>query len=57
MRRIWIVALAILVMGAVPVIVRGQESGQERDRTSDEEHKKVISPDAPGLAHNHRLVL
>jgi len=57
MRRIWIVALAILVMGAVPAIVRGQESGQERDRTSDEEHKKVISPDAPGLAHNHRLVL
>ena len=32
---------------------RGQESGQERDR----EHSKVITPDAPGLAHNHRLVL
>ena len=35
------------------VIARGQESGQERDR----EHSKVITPDAPGLAHNHRLIL
>jgi len=50
MRRIGVAVLAVLVAAA---IVQGQESGQERDR----EHSKVITPDAPGLAHNHRLVL
>jgi hypothetical protein len=50
MRRIGLTALAVVLMGA---IAHGQESGQERDR----EHSKVITPDAPGLTHNHRLVL
>src|SRR3954453_6096756 len=53
MRRMGVTALTVLVMAAIPVIAPGQESGQERDR----EHSKVITPDAPGLAHNHRLVL
>jgi len=53
MRRISVTALAVLLMAAIPAIAPGQESGQERDR----EHSKVITPDAPGLAHNHRLIL
>jgi len=53
MGRIWVTGLAFLLAAAGGAIVRGQESGQERDR----EHSKVITPDAPGLAHNHRLVL
>jgi len=53
MRRIGVTALAVLFVGAMLPIAQGQESGQERDR----EHSKVITPDAPGLAHNHRLVL
>ena len=38
---------------AIAASAPGQESGQERDR----EHSKVLTPDAPGLAHNHRLIL
>ena len=53
MRRMSVTALTVLVMATIPVIAPGQESGQERDR----EHSKVITPDAPGLAHNHRLIL
>jgi len=46
-------ALAVLLTGTMVTIAQGQESGQERDR----ERSKVITPDAPGLAHNHRLIL
>ena len=53
MGRILATALAILLIAASAASARSQESGQERDR----EHSKVITPDAPGLAHNHRLVL
>jgi hypothetical protein len=53
MRRIGIMVLAVLLAGAIAPIGQSQESGQERDR----EHSKVITPDAPGLAHNHRLIL
>jgi len=53
MRRIGAIALAVFLAGVIAPIATGQESGQERDR----EHSKVITPDAPGLAHNHRLVL
>jgi hypothetical protein len=53
MRRIGVTTLAVLLIAAIPAIASGQESGQDRDQ----EHKKVITPDAPGLAHNHRLIL
>src|SRR3569833_106096 len=53
MRRIGVTGLGVLLVGTMVAIAPGQESGQERD----EEHKKVITPDAPGLAHNHRLIL
>jgi len=53
MRRIGMAALAVLLTGTMVTIAQGQESGQERDR----ERSKVITPDAPGLAHNHRLIL
>jgi len=53
MRGIGFTALVVLLTGAVAAAAGGQESGQERDR----EHSKVITPDAPGLAHNHRLIL
>ena len=50
MGRIFAATLALLMIAAM---AQGQESGQERDR----EHSKVITPDSPGLAHNHRLIL
>jgi len=53
MRRIGVIGLGVLLVGTMAAIAPGQESGQERDR----EHSKVITPDAPGLAHNHRLIL
>lgn len=53
MRRTGLAALAVLISGTMATIALAQESGQERDR----EHSKVITPDAPGLAHNHRLIL
>lgn len=53
MRQVWVAVFAVLLAGSSAVIATGQESGQERDR----EHSKVITPDAPGLTHNHRLIL
>lgn len=53
MGRMVLATLALLLTGSIVTIGYAQESGQERDR----EHSKVITPDAPGLAHNHRLIL
>src|SRR3569833_3795319 len=53
MGQILATTLAILLMAASAASARSQESGQERER----EHSKVITPDAPGLSQNHRLIL
>src|SRR6185503_2243374 len=48
MGRMWAVAVALGMVAAM-VSVGAQEPLPE--------HKQVIKPDAPGLAHNHRLIL
>ena len=46
------VALAFLLSAAGPGIARSQQDQQSQDN-----ERKIIKPDAPGLAKNHRLIL
>ena len=50
--RVLGVAVAMAVPAGIPALAQSQQQQQ-----NGQDNRKVLAPDAPGLAHNHRLIL
>lgn len=46
--RVWGVAVAMALLAGIPLLAQSSDA---------QDNRKVLTPDAPGLAHNHRLIL